>query len=179
MSIDECREGFEKSAKQRCEIYNGDIALILNKNKNGQYESELVHCAWQGFQDCWNGYVDNAKTQQPDEQQLEQRPCPAECDNGVDWSSGAAETCKECDGSGTFYIRRQKDTPPTISLICKELHYPACWDTTAYPTVFHAILATYMGCLCFMRAILKEERKSITYIAGLYTPDSNDEEIND
>lgn len=35
--------------------------------------------------------------------------CPAGCDDGVDWSSGNAEVCKECEGSGTFYVREQPE----------------------------------------------------------------------
>lgn len=37
-----------------------------------------------------------------------QLPCPAECDDGVDWSSGTAEVCDECEGSGTFYVMEGK-----------------------------------------------------------------------
>jgi hypothetical protein len=38
----------------------------------------------------------------------EQMPCPAGCDDGVDWSSGRAEVCGECDGAGTFYVADKK-----------------------------------------------------------------------
>ena len=43
----------------------------------------------------------------PSEQVVrEQKRCPAECDDGVDWSSGEAEVCGECEGSGTVYVTK-------------------------------------------------------------------------
>lgn len=56
----------------------------------------------------------------------EQMACPAGCDDGMDWSSGEAKTCDECEGSGTFYVTKsdqpdESSCPKALDKLAKHL----------------------------------------------------------
>lgn len=40
-----------------------------------------------------------------------------------------------CDARGCQMLKQRRDTPDIGALI----HYPACWDTAAHPTLEHAL----------------------------------------
>lgn len=51
----------------------------------------------------------------------EQMACPANCDDGVDWSTGNAAICEECNGSGSFYVKQKGTLSQAIAAI--EAHH--------------------------------------------------------
>lgn len=60
--------------------------------------------------------------------------------------------------------------------IAELLHYPRCWDTAAYPTVFDAMIETAgaAGCsVCMQARIAELERVQAALVAALETIKTN------
>lgn len=101
----------------------------------------------------------------------------AEHNRQIPWATAVqiiAIVTKESDEMRDELLGFGDPSTPTSESIAKEIHYPACWDTAAFPTLDDAVLETVVS-----TRFVCSECSPAEYEAGLHngSPALTDEQI--